>query len=155
MHMTIVAERPDTPDAVVLINELTEILEADYPPESRHGFSVEKLIAQQVAFFVVRVDGIAVGCGGIKLFADFGELKRMYVRHAYRGQRIAEQLITVLAQHALDHGITCLRLETGIYAYEAIRLYERVGFVRVPPFGDYRPDPLSLFYEKHYPNTLP
>jgi ribosomal protein S18 acetylase RimI-like enzyme len=148
MQMTITRTRPDVPEVVTLIHELNEILEADYPPESRHGFSVEKLIAQNVAFFVVHVDGVAVGCGGIKLFDDFGELKRMYVRAPFRGQRIAEQLIDVLTQHAISHGITCLRLETGIHSHEAIRLYERVGFVKIPPFGDYREDPLSICYEK-------
>ena len=148
MQLTITRERPDIPEVVTLVSELNDILEAHYPPESRHGFSIEKLLAQQVAFFVIRLDGTAIGCGGIKLFDDFGELKRMYVRDAYRGNRYAEKLIDVLAQHALQHGITCLRLETGIHSTEALRLYERVGFVRIPPFGEYTDDPLSICYEK-------
>jgi hypothetical protein len=41
-----------------------------------------------------------------------------------------------------------LRLETGIYQLEAIGLYERCGFQRIPPFGDYKADPLSVFFEK-------
>jgi hypothetical protein len=41
-----------------------------------------------------------------------------------------------------------LRLETGIYQREAICLYERMGFYRIPPFGAYQEDPLSLFFEK-------
>ena len=49
MPVTIAAERPDTPDATALINELQTHLESFYPPESRHGFSVDKLIAQGVA----------------------------------------------------------------------------------------------------------
>jgi ribosomal protein S18 acetylase RimI-like enzyme len=36
-----------------------------------------------------------------------------------------------------------------MYQTEAIALYERMGFRRIPPFGDYREDPLSLFYETH------
>lgn len=31
---------------------------------------------------------------------------------------------------------------------EAIALYERAGFVRCAPFGEYRDDPLSIFMEK-------
>jgi len=78
MPVTIAAERPDTPDATALINELQTHLESFYPPESRHGFSVDKLIAQGVAFFVLRVDGQAAGCGGILLVGnDYGELKRV------------------------------------------------------------------------------
>ena len=36
----------------------------------------------------------------------------------------------------------------GIHQAAAIRLYERVGFQRIPPFGAYVEDLLSLFYEK-------
>jgi putative acetyltransferase len=39
-------------------------------------------------------------------------------------------------------------LETGIHQAPAIRLYERAGFRRILPFGDYKEDSLSLFYEK-------
>jgi len=41
-----------------------------------------------------------------------------------------------------------LRLETGIHQPAALGLYERSGFRLIPPFGEYREDPLSRFYEK-------
>jgi len=41
-----------------------------------------------------------------------------------------------------------LRLETGIHQHAAIGLYEREGFRPIPPFGEYKDDPLSRFYEK-------
>jgi putative acetyltransferase len=56
MLVIITAERPDTPDALFLIDELQTHLESFYPPESRHGFSVERLIKEGVAFFVLRVE---------------------------------------------------------------------------------------------------
>lgn len=149
MAAIITAERPDTPDATALINELQTHLESYYPPESRHGFSVQKLIDQQVAFFVLRAGGRPAGCGGILLVGrDYGELKRMYVRPDYRGAGFGNMLIDHLAGHALAHGVTRLRLETGIHQEAAIRLYERCGFRRVPPFGPYTADPLSRCYEK-------
>jgi putative acetyltransferase len=40
-----------------------------------------------------------------------------------------------------------LRLETGISQLEALGLYERAGFRRRGPFGEYREDPLSFFME--------
>ena len=49
MEATITAERPDTADARALIDELETRLATFYPRESRHGYSVEKLIAQGVA----------------------------------------------------------------------------------------------------------
>ncbi|MCI0549354.1 MAG: GNAT family N-acetyltransferase, partial [Anaerolineae bacterium] len=40
-------------------------------------------------------------------------------------------------------------LETGIYQIQAISLYERFGFERCGPFGEYKDDPLSIYFEKH------
>ena len=148
MPVTIAAEPPDMPDAAALINELQSHLESFYPPESRHGFSVEKLITQGVAFFVLRVDGRAAGCGGILIVRkEYGEIKRMYVRPEFRGREYGKRLIDHLAAHATSHGVTLLRLETGIHQEAAIRLYERYGFQRVPPFPPYIEDPLSRCYE--------
>jgi putative acetyltransferase len=149
MSITIVLERPDTADAMLLIDELEAYLAPQYPAESRHGFSVEKLIQENVAFFVMRQDSIPAGCGGVKLFgAEYGELKRMYVRPQFRGLGLAKQMLNQLADYALSQGVSLLRLETGIYQTEAIGLYERWGFAQIPPFGAYKADPLSLFYEK-------
>jgi hypothetical protein len=69
MPVIVTAERPDTPDAIALITELEAVLEPLYPRESRHGLSVERLIAEGVPFFVLRSDGTPAGCGGVKLFA--------------------------------------------------------------------------------------
>jgi GNAT superfamily N-acetyltransferase len=145
----ITRESPDTTDAIVLIDELEGHLAPRYPTESRHGFSVEKLLAEDVPFFVLRHEGTPAGCGGVKLFGTaYGELKRMYVRPQFRGLGFGRLLLDHLAGFALAQGVTLLRLETGIYQREAIALYERMGFRRIPPFGEYREDPLSLFYEK-------
>src|SRR3979411_3172452 len=94
-HITIVEERPDSPDAVQLIIELDAYLAGHpYPQESRHAFSIEKLLRERVAFFVVRQGDIAVGCGALKLFArDYGEVKRMYVRPSYRGFGLGKAML--------------------------------------------------------------
>lgn len=149
MTATITPERPDSPDARSLIAELEGELAPFYPSESRHGYNVEKLLAQGVAFFLVRVDGAAAGCGGVQLFGrDYAEVKRMYVRPQFRGQGLARQMLDHLGDYARSHGVRLLRLETGVHQQDAIRLYEGMGFQRIPPFGEYREDPLSRFYEK-------
>jgi putative acetyltransferase len=149
MITTITAERPDAADAMMLIDELETYLTPLYPAESRHGFSVAKLLAENVAFFVTRHDGLPAGIGGVKLFGtDYGEIKRMYVRPQFRGLGLAKQMISHLENHAQAHGVNLLRLETGIHQAESIALYERMDYYVVPPFGDYKPDPLSVFYEK-------
>lgn len=149
MSTIIQPERPDTPDAIQLIDELEAYLSPMYPQESRHGYSVEKLIKQGVVFFVTRHDDTVAGCGGVQIFGtEYAEVKRMYVRPQFRGLGLAQQMLDRLAQQAHSQGVDTLRLETGIHQHEAIRLYEKYGFQRRAPFGEYTDDPLSIYYEK-------
>ena len=149
MPAIISPERPDSPDAVVLVEELEAHLAPFYPAASRHGYSVAKLIAQGVAFFVLRDNDVPAACGGIQLFGTaYGELKRMYVRPRFRGLGFGKLLVHHLAEYARDRGVGLVRLETGIHQAAAIGLYEGLGFQRIPPFGAYVNDPLSLFFEK-------
>lgn len=152
MSFTITATSPDAPGAVALIGELEAQLDPLYPRASRHGLSVAQLIDQAVAFFLIRSEGEPVGCGGVKLVGandgDYGEVKRMYVRPPFRGHGLARAMLDHLTLYTLAQGVTLLRLETGIHQHDAIALYERAGFTRIPPFGDYQEDPLSMFFEK-------
>lgn len=147
--MVINAERPDTPVASELIGELDAVLNPNYAPESRFGYSVEKLIQQGVAFFVVYVDGAPAGCGGVQVFdTGFAELKRMYVRPPFRGQGLGKALVNHLTDHALRQGIKVLRLETGNAQVEALNLYISMGFRHILPFGVYAGSATSICMEK-------
>jgi len=146
----IVEARPDSADAIALIEELdAQLTSHDYPEESRHAFSIDKLLNENVAFFVTRYQGEPAGCGGIKLFGtEFGEVKRMYVRPNFRGLGLGKEMLKHLSAYAKQNAVRLLRLETGIHQIEAIGLYEQMGFQRCPPFADYKLDPHSVYMEK-------
>jgi GNAT superfamily N-acetyltransferase len=149
MPITITPERPDTPDATALVVELDDLLIPMYPIESHHGLSVESLIAEDVAFFVLRVDSAPAGCGGVKIYQEgYGEVKRMFIRPQFRGQGLSKLMLSHLEAYTREQGLPILRLETGVLQHEAISLYKRMGFTEIPPFGPYRPDPHSLCFEK-------
>ena len=154
MAVEIAAERPDSPDAEQLILELEAHLEPRYPAASRHGFSVQRLLDERVDFYVLRSDGRAAACGGVLIVPPtdgdvaYGEVKRMYVRPAFRGQGFGRAILDRLADGARERGVSVLRLETGIHQVEAIGLYERAGFRAIGPFGAYADDPLSRYFEK-------
>jgi GNAT superfamily N-acetyltransferase len=148
MSTVISEERPNSPDAAALIAELEAHLDPLYPKESQHGLSVEDLVREEVAFFIIRHDEVPAGCGGVKLFGtEYGEVKRMYVRPEFRGLGLGKAMLGHLVEFARGQGVTVLRLETGIHQLEAMALYQRSGFQRIPPFGDYWDDPLSVFFE--------
>ncbi|MCA9912050.1 MAG: GNAT family N-acetyltransferase [Anaerolineae bacterium] len=148
MEISINPERPDTADAMQLIDELEADLALLYPSEHRYGYNVEKLLQQGVHFFVLHFGGELAGCGGVQFYGqEYAELKRMYVRPQFRGQGLGKALVDFLAEYTRDNEITLLRLETGTHQHAAIHLYERIGFQRVPPFGDYVASPDNIFYE--------
>ena len=152
---TIRKEHPGTKAARMLIGELDAYLDPLYPKESQHGYSIEKLVAQRVEFFVLYEDEAPPACGGVQFFDDpkgadesYGEIKRMYVRPEFRGRGYAKQMLKHLEELATARGFSKVRLETGISQPEAIGFYERNAYYKIPPFGDYWDDPLSFFYEK-------
>ena len=136
-----------------LIEELNEVLGAAYEAHQRHGLSIEQLFEPHVRFFIARLDGLAVGCGGVAVFDDYAEVKRMYTRPMARGRGVAKALLCRMEDEARGAGISVLRLETGTRQQEAIGLYERMGFRPRGPFGAYAAMPArnietSLFFEK-------
>lgn len=149
MSVRIQLEPPDTANASALISELDAVLNPNYAPESRFGYSVEKLIRQGVAFFVVYVDGEPAGCGGVQFFgSEYAELKRMFVRPRFRGQGLGKALVNHLANYAKEHRIKVLRLETGNAQVEALNLYVSMGFRHILPFGVYVGSATSICMEK-------
>ena len=142
-----------TEDVRALVDELETVLAAEYPPEQRHGLAIDALFQPHIRFFVARLHGQAVGCGGVALFDDFAEVKRMYVRDAARRQGVAAALLARLEDEARNAGLSWLRLETGEHQIAAMRLYTRAEFRRCPAFGHYAlmaPQSIatSVFFEK-------
>jgi putative acetyltransferase len=87
---------------------------------------------------VAYVESEAVGCGAFKPFGEEGvEIKRMFVRSDFRGQRIAEQILLALEAWAGETGAVRCVLETGYQQPEALRLYQRSGYERIPNYGQY------------------
>ena len=101
------------------------------------------------AYLVVVVQGRAVACGAWQpLEPGVAELKRMYVRPAFRGRGIARQLIVALEEEALADDRPVLRLETGTYLPAAIALYRSAGYAPIPVFGEYVGNPYSVCFAK-------
>ena len=146
---------PDHPQAIELIRELDLYQNNLYPAESNHLDDPETLSLGHVKFLGAWEDKTLAGIAAVKEMGDYGELKRMFVPHAHRGKGIAKQLIHALETHLAGQAIFRVCLETGIHQPEAIGLYRALGYEDCDPFGDYAPDPLSVFMEKHLSSTLP
>jgi putative acetyltransferase len=120
-----------------LIGELESILSAEYPPEQRHGLTLDAIFQPHIRFFLARLCGVAVGCGGVAIFSDFAEVKRMYVRDVARRQGVADAILARIEKEVRGAGLSLLRLETGERQVAAMQLYARAGFRRCAAFGAY------------------
>lgn len=147
--MQISFESADQPDVHALIAELDAHLYSLYPAENVYALDISSLAQPNVLFAVARdAGGAALGCAGIVVGPDYGEVKRMYVRPSARGQGVGRRLLAELETSARAEGCTALMLETGPTLTEALALYERLGYKYRGPFGDYPADPLSVFMAK-------
>ena len=153
MNITIERVIRATPEVHDLIGELNDVLGAVYEAHQRHRLTIEQLFEPNVRFFIARLENLAVGCGGVALFDDYAEVRRMYTRPAARGLGLAKALLRRIEDEARAVGAPVLRLETGIRQQEAIGLYESTGFRPCDPFGPHAMMPAnkietSLFFEK-------
>jgi GNAT superfamily N-acetyltransferase len=71
----------------------------------------------------------------------------MFVVPAMRGRGIGRAVLTALAAEGRRLGVDRLVLETGERQKEALVLYGRAGFVRIPAFGEYVDSSLSVCME--------
>ena len=102
-----------------------------------------------VAYLVAALDGRAVACGAWRaLTVEVAELRRMYVRPAFRGRGIARQLIVAIEEEALAADRPVIRLETGRHLPAAIALYQSSGYRQIPAYGEYAGNPYSVCFEK-------
>lgn len=148
--IAIAIEHPDQPEVLRLIGDLDAYQTSLYPAESAHLLGIEQLCQPGVDFFVVRHhDNRPLACGALRRLSNTAaELKRMYVVPEARGCGIARRLLAQIEMHARAIGVHTLQLETGVKQHEALGLYRSAGFQPRGPFGDYTPDPLSVFMEK-------
>ena len=139
---------PKQMEIIDLIRQLDEYQESMYPPESNHLDAIDELSKPGVHFLAAYDDSIICGIGAVKVFNDYGEIKRVYVPESHRGKGIAKEIMRQLENRLIERSVFIARLETGIHQHEAINLYKRLGYSETAPFGDYIDDPLSVFMEK-------
>ena len=154
--ITVRPERADHPQVVALLAELDRYLLTLYKPEENHILDVQALLASEVSMLTAWQGDVLVGCGAVRRMPaeaetagqPYGEIKRMMVAPAARGQGVAQQLLAQLEAMLRVEGFTQALLETGEAQTQAVQLYQRCGYVRRAAFGGYPDNGLSHFMAK-------
>ena len=143
-----------SPDGTRLITALNAELTATFPEPGATHFSLSdaQVVGANGAFLIAYLDDTAVGCGAVRrLDETTAEIKRMYVDPAVRGKGIGRALVAALEREARLIGATRMVLETGTRLAPAVKLYEAMGYARIPLYGEYLSSPdTSLCFGKAF-----
>jgi ribosomal protein S18 acetylase RimI-like enzyme len=95
--------------------------------------------APQGALLLARADGEVAGCGALRPLADVDypnacEMKRLYVRPAFRRLGLGRLLAQALMDHGVQAGYSNLLLDTLDDMEVARGLYASLGFEEIPPY---------------------
>jgi putative acetyltransferase len=118
------------------------------PPESVHALDLSRLRSPDITFWSVWDGETLVGVGALKeMSATEGEIKSMRTPQALRRRGAGRAVLAHIIDEARSRRYRRLSLETGSQEgfVPARKLYESFGFTYCDPFGDYQPDPNSMF----------
>lgn len=150
-HLVQADDEPGIEAARVLFEAYQEELGLDL---GFQGFQEElatlpgKYSPPQGRLYVVFDQGEAIGCAALRpLEEGVAEIKRMYLKPERRREGIGRELLILLIKAAEMSGYTRVRLDSLGRLASAIRLYESLGFVQIPPYNE-NPEPDVVYMER-------
>jgi putative acetyltransferase len=146
------------PRLVELLRTHIERARAATAPGSAHALDIAGLQSPGVRIWTIWDGESLLGVGALKrLSADHGEVKSMHTAQSVRGRGVGTEMLRHIIAAARESAMSRLSLETGSWDYfrPARELYRKHGFVECLPFGDYVPDPNSVFMSLDLRNLSP
>jgi GNAT superfamily N-acetyltransferase len=132
--------------------DLVKLLDADLAVrngEDQAFYSQFNKIDMIKNCIVVYIDEIPAACGAFKKFADDTvEIKRMYTHPDFRKRGLATAIVKELEKWAKELNYKKAVLESSLEQNEALSVYEKCGYIRIPNYGQYIGIEKSVCYEK-------
>jgi GNAT superfamily N-acetyltransferase len=136
----VAAERMDSDDVRLCLDAYFSEIAARFEGgfDGAHDYAGDEDMTPPTGLFVIaRLDGEAVGCGGLKRVSKTtGLVKRVWTAPSARGMGIARRVLQTLEAAARDKGLKTVRLDTNRALTEAHALYRREGYQEVARFND-------------------
>ena len=139
----------DDPRLEVLVAEVQAEYVARYGGPDKTPIDPEAFVPPTGTFLLGLVQGEAVACGAYRRHEEgVAEIKRMYVRAAWRRRGIARELLAELEGRAAQAGYVRAVLETGLAQPEALALYPSAEWTPIPGYGHYKWSPRNRCFAK-------
>jgi len=147
--MKIIETHPNAPDALLLMDELSEDLESITGNSGKNSFNLNDVCVPRSLFVVAyNENGEAIGCGAIRpINEDIAEVKRMFARTKAMG--VGTEILRYLEIQAQKLGYSVLWLETRLINKRAVSFYEKRGYHRIPNYGKYVNNLEAVCFEKN------
>jgi ribosomal protein S18 acetylase RimI-like enzyme len=140
----------DSAEVRVIFREYAASIDVDL---SFQDFEVElaalpgKFAAPRGRVLLARDGREVVGCVALRpLEGGIGEMKRLFVRPAGRGQQLGRRLAISIVEFARSAGYKAIRLDTLPSMTAALSVYASLGFERIPPYT-FNPIEGAIFME--------
>ncbi|MET7419715.1 GNAT family N-acetyltransferase [Dactylosporangium sp. NPDC005555] len=142
----------DDPAAVALRSAMTAEMRLRYADRfaTRPQVEADTVVYTAVAFAEGR---LPVGHAALRRLGPDLELKRMYVAPSHRGTGVAAALLTAVEAAAVRLGAPRIILQTGDRQPDAVRLYVKTGYTRIPIFPPYEAMTFSNCFQKVLPSS--
>ncbi|PDT00019.1 GNAT family N-acetyltransferase [Rhizobium chutanense] len=140
---------PDSPEAIYLMDLLSNALQAITGDSGRSSFNKADVVGPRTRF-VVATDpqGRAVGCGAYRsLDRTVAEIKRMFALPGTSG--VGSAILSYLEDKAKAEGYAEAWLETRRVNERATNFYRRHGYREIPNFGKYEGMPEAVCFAKN------
>jgi len=121
---------------------------AQTAPGSAHALDIAGLQAADISLWTIWEGDTLLGVGALRRISqEHGEVKSMHTAKAARRRGAARAMLQHIVASAKESGMLRISLETGSWGYflHARAFYRSIGFVECGAFGDYVPDPNSVY----------
>lgn len=146
--MNIIEKNPNESDAILLMEELSQTLEAITGASGKNSFNSEDVCVPR-SLFVIAYDekDEPVGCGAIRpIDENIAEVKRMFAKVKTKG--VGTQILSYLEIQAKKLGYSSLWLETRVINEDAVVFYKKKGYSEIHNYGKYVGNPEAICFEK-------
>ena len=147
--MKIIEKNPNEPDAIFLMEELSETLEIITGASGKNSFNSEDVCVPR-SLFVIAYDKMdeAVGCGAIRpIDENIAEVKRMFAKVKTKG--VGTQILSYLEMQAKKLGYSAIWLETRVINEDAVSFYKKNGYSKIPNYGKYVGNTNAICFQKN------